>query len=201
MSPRRSIAAAAGTRSAILAHAVDVASVTGLEGLTIGALADDLSMSKAGVVGPFGSKEALQLAALDRAVEIFTDRVWRPAAGAEPGLPRLRALYEARIGYLSEPCFPGGCFLASASPEFDGRPGPVRDGIAAALARWHAVLDADVRTAITAGDLPADADPAQLVFELEAFAVAANQAIQLHRDPSAAERFRRAVARTLPAGT
>src|SRR5690348_12354631 len=104
MSPRRSVAAAAGTRQAILAHAVDVASLSGLEGLTIGTLADDLSMSKAGVVGPFGSKEALQLAALERAVEIFTDRVWRPAADAEPGLPRLRALYESRLAYLTEPC-------------------------------------------------------------------------------------------------
>ena len=197
MSPRRSVAAAAGTRQAILAHAVDVASITGLEGLTIGALADDLSMSKAGVVGPFGSKEALQLAALERAVEIFTDRVWRPAADAEPGLPRLRALCETRIAYLSEPCFPGGCFLAGASPEFDGRPGPVRDAVAAALARWHRVLEADVRTAIDAGDLPADTDPAQLVFELEAFAVAANQAIQLHGDPAAADRYRRATGRLL----
>ena len=197
MSPRRSVAAAAGTRQAILAHAVDVASITGLGGITIGALADDLSMSKAGVVGPFGSKEALQLAALERAVEIFTDRVWRPAAEAEPGLPRLRALCETRIAYLSEPCFPGGCFLAGASPEFDARPGPVRDAIAGALARWQRVLEADARTAVAAGDLPSDTDPGQLVFELEAFAVAANQAIQLYDDPHAPDRYRRATGRLL----
>lgn len=197
MSPRRSVAEAAGTRAAILARAVDVASLHGLEGLTIGTLAVDLRMSKAGVVGPFGSKEALQLAALERAVEIFTERVWRPAAGAEPGLPRLRALCETRIAYLSEPCFPGGCFLAGASPEFDNRPGPVRDAIAAALDRWHGALEADVRTAVAAGDLPAGTDPPQLVFELEAFAVAANQAIQLHADPAAPDRYRHAIARLL----
>lgn len=197
MSPRRSAAAAHDTRRTILARAVDVASVTGLAGLTIGTLADDLSMSKAGVVGPFGSKEALQLAALERAVEIFTDRVWGPAAGAEPGLPRLRALYDARLDYLSEPCFPGGCFLAGAAPEFDNRPGAVRDAVAAALARWHAVLQHEVRAAVTAGDLPPDTDPAQTVFELEAFAVAANGAIQLHGDASAPGRYRRAVDRAL----
>ena len=127
MSPRRSAAAALDTRRTILDHAVDVASLNGLEGLTVGTLAGDLRMSKAGVVGPFGSKEALQLAALERAAEIFAERVWAPAADAEPGLPRLRRLCETRIAYLSENCFPGGCFLASASPEFDGRPGPVRD--------------------------------------------------------------------------
>lgn len=199
MSPRRSAAAALDTRRAILDHAVDVASVQGLEGLTVGTLAGDLRMSKAGVVGPFGSKEALQVAALERAAEIFVERVWTPAADAEPGLPRLRRLCETRIAYLSENCFPGGCFLASASPEFDGRPGPVRDLIAATLSRWHRALEADVRTAMDAGDLPADTDPGQLVFELEAFAVAANQAIQLDGDASAADRYRRATARLLRA--
>ena len=197
MSPRRSAAAALDTRRTILDHAVDVASLQGLEGLTVGTLAGDLSMSKAGVVGPFGSKEALQLAALQRAAEIFVERVWRPAAGAEPGLPRLLALCEARIAYLSEHCFPGGCFLAGASAEFDGRPGPVRDAIAATLARWHRALEGEVRTAVTAGDLPADTDPAQLVFELEAFAVAANQAIQLHDDLAGADRARAAISRIL----
>ena len=197
MSPRRSAAAALDTRRTILARAVDVASVQGLEGLTVGTLADDLHMSKAGVIGPFGSKEELQLAALERAVEIFTDRVWRPAADAEPGLPRLRALYDARFDYLTEPVFPGGCFLAGASTEFDGRPGPVRDAIAAALDRWEAVLRAEVRVAIDAGDLPAGTDPEQLVFELEAFAVAANTALQLHRDPRGARRARIAVERAL----
>src|SRR4051812_31742369 len=118
MSPRRSAAAALDTRRTILDRAVDVASLQGLEGLTVGTLAGELSMSKAGVVGPFGSKEALQLAALERAVEIFTERVWVPAADAEPGLLRLRALCETRIAYLSGNCFPGGCFLASAAPEF-----------------------------------------------------------------------------------
>lgn len=197
MSPRRSVAEAAGTRRTILAHAVDVASVQGLEGLTVGTLADDLAMSKAGVIGPFGSKEALQLAAVERASEIFTDHVWRPAAGCEAGLPRLRALYEARLAYLTEPVFPGGCFLAGASTEFDGRPGPVRDSIAAALERWHGVLEAEVRTAVAAGDLAADTDPAQVVFELEAFAVAANTALQLHRDPAGAQRAFRAIHRVL----
>src|ERR1700754_5312656 len=97
MSPRRSVAEARGTRSAILGRSVAIASTEGLEGLTIGRLAAELGMSKSGVLGHFGSKEALQLAVLDRASEIFRAEVWAPVVAAAPGLTRLRALCERGI--------------------------------------------------------------------------------------------------------
>src|SRR3954447_7754041 len=99
--PRRSAAEARQTRASIIDRAVDVASVDGLEGLTIGRLAGDLGMSKAGVMGHFGSKEALQLAAVENASEACRRAVWEPAAGARPGLQRLVAIAEAWIGHVS----------------------------------------------------------------------------------------------------
>ena len=106
--PRRSAAAVADSRASAVAAAVDLASVEGLEGLTIGRLAGELAMSKSGLIGRFGDKEALQRAVLAAAVQRFTDAVWRPAARAEPGLPRLEAIVEAWIGHLRDGVFPGG---------------------------------------------------------------------------------------------
>lgn len=170
------------TRSAIIRRAVDVASVKGLEGLTLGRLAEDLRMSKTGVLGHFGTKQALQLATLAEAVEVFRETVWRPAADQGPGLPRLAAVCESWIAYLAGDTLPGGCFLTAASCEFDGRPGPVRDAIADALARWQGWLEHEAAAAIDAGDLPTRADAAQIAFELNAVAMGANQSLQLHRD-------------------
>lgn len=197
MSPRRSVADARDTRSAILERAVDVASLQGLEGLTIGSLADDLEMSKAGVIGHFGSKEALQLAALDRAVAVFVERVWSRAAHADAGRARLQALCEAWIAYLAGDCFPGGCVLTAAASEFDGRPGAVRDAVAAQLERWRAALEAEAATAVATGELPTGTDPAQVAFELSALGTGANQAIQLQGDPRAPERALAAMRRVL----
>ena len=137
-------------------------------------------MSKAGVVGGFGSKEGLQLATLEGAIAVWRREVWDRAADAEPGLPRLRAICEAWVAYLDGDVFPGGCFLTAASFEFDGRTGPVRDAIEAAMDLWLRVLAGEVRTAVAAGDLPAETDPEQVAFELNALAVGANQARQLH---------------------
>jgi len=197
MSPRRSAAAARETRGEIVARAVAVASTDGLEGLTIGRLATDLSMSKAGVIGHFGSKEGLQLAALEEAVAIFTREVWEPAAAAPPGRARLEAIRDAWIAHLQSGVFPGGCFLTAASMEFDGRDGPVREQVIAALNRWRAVIERDVRGAIDAGELPRELDPAQVWFEWNAAAVGLNQALQLFGDASAPERARRAMGRAL----
>ncbi len=195
--PRRSVAEALDTRRAILGRAVDVASREGLEGMTIGGLADDLSMSKAGVIGHFGSKQALQLAALEEANAMFTERVWRPAEHFEPGLPRLLAICEAWTAYLAGDCFAGGCFLTQTAAEFDARPGPVRDAVAGSLKRWYKVLGREVRTAVEAGDLPADTDPDQIVFEIGALAAGTNQAIQLHGDRRGPERGLCAMRRAL----
>jgi AcrR family transcriptional regulator len=197
MSPRHSAAAARDTRDAILTRAVDVASLEGLEGLTIGRLAADLRMSKAGVIGQFGSKEALQLATLQQAIERFRGEVWQPVAEIGPGLRRLQAVFDAWISYLERDVFPGGCFLTAASSEFDGRSGPVRDAIAQAMSRWSATLEADADAAREAGQLPADIEPAQVAFELAALALGVNQARQLHRDAHAGDRARSAARRIL----
>jgi len=156
-------------------------------------------MSKAGVIGPFGSKEELQLAALDGAIEIFRREVWERAEGAEPGLPRLTAIAEEWISYLERDVFPGGCFLTAAAAEFDGRPGRVKDAVDRTLILWNKVLEAEVKTAIKAGDLPKSTDPAQISFEMNAIAMSVNQAWQMRSDVSAGDRGRRAMARVLGA--
>ena len=136
--PRRSAADAARTRTAILERSVDLASVEGLEGLTIGRLAADLQMSKAGVLGHFGTKEELQLAALGAARERLPPRdLGAGRQAAAPGRARLLAIADAWLSYLGRDVFPGGCFVAAASCEFDDRPGRVRDAIAA----MHTGLD------------------------------------------------------------
>ncbi|MGW3346500.1 TetR/AcrR family transcriptional regulator [Nonomuraea rubra] len=193
MSPRRSVAEALGTRAAILDRSVAIASMEGLEGLTIGRLAAELGMSKSGVLGHFGSKEALQLAVLDRAGEIFRAEVWVPALPAAPGLARLRVLCEAWISYLERQVFPGGCFFVAAAHEFDGRPGAVRDAVESRFAVWRARLGKEAGRAVDAGELPAGTDPEQVVFELLGVVMALNHTIQLHGDQRAAARARLAV--------
>jgi AcrR family transcriptional regulator len=188
--PRRSQAEAAQTHTAILDRAVDRASTDGLEGLTIGRLAADMRMSKAGVIGHFGSKEQLQLQALEHAIALWTATVWEPVAGTEPGLPRLRAIARRWSAYLGDCPFPGGCFLTSASFEFDDRPGPVRERVREALALWLRVLAADARRA-------GFADPDQVAFELNAIAMGTNHAVRLQGDPKASSRCRKAMERVL----
>jgi AcrR family transcriptional regulator len=197
MSPRRSAVQAAGTRTAIVERAVEVGSVEGLEGLTIGRLAGDVGMSKSGLIRHFGSKEGLQMAALEEATEIFRREVWEQAEADEPGLVRLRAICDAWLSYLERDVLPGGCFLTAAASEFDGRGGPVREATRAAWARWLRVLEAEARTAIDAGQLPANSDPAQIAFELNAICMGLNNARQLHGDPAAPLHARRAVKRVL----
>jgi AcrR family transcriptional regulator len=190
---RKSVAEALGTRSAILDRSVAIASAEGLEGLTIGRLAAELEMSKSGVIGHFGSKEALQLAVLDRAGEIFRAEVWEPAIPADPGLPRLLVLCEAWISYLERGVFPGGCFFVAAAHEFDGRPGVVRDAVESRFDAWRGRLLKETRRALEAGELPDGSDAGQLVFELLGLVMALNHAIQLHHDPEAPRRARRGV--------
>lgn len=200
MSPRNSAEGAAITRENIVAAAVARGSVEGLEGITIGKLAASLRMSKAGVIGHFGNKEALQLAALDQATRTFRAEVWDPVADRPEGIVRLRAVARAWLGHLEGDTFPGGCFLTAASTEFDGRPGPVRDAVDSALSLWERVLAHEARLAVAAGDLPAGTDPKQVAFEMNAIAMAVNQARQLRRDPQAIARGRRAMARLLASG-
>jgi AcrR family transcriptional regulator len=160
--------------------------VEGLEGLTIGRLAADLGMSKAGVIGHFGSKEELQLAALELASDIFREKVWDPAAELEPGLPRLLGILEAWMGYSEDPAFAGGCFIAAASFEWDAREGRVHDALAKVVGRWRRVLIGEIERAKEKGELPEETDPEQAAFSLEALAAGTNPAKQLQGDKDAA---------------
>jgi AcrR family transcriptional regulator len=195
--PRRSQAAVAETRAAVTQAAVERASVDGLEGLTIGALAGVTDMRKSSVFSLFGSKEELQRATLEAAVEQFKDEVWRPVAGERPGLPRLLALCESWLDYHRREAIPGGCFLTTATIEYDARPGPLRDEVAATMEQWLGVLEREARVAIEAGELPADTDPADVAFELNALAAAASYGFQLWRDPRIFERALRSMRRVL----
>jgi AcrR family transcriptional regulator len=177
-------------RAAIIDRAVDVASTDGLEGLTIGRLAAELGISKSGLFGHFGSKEELQLATFDEAARRFIAKVVKPALSHPEGGPRLRALCERYVAYVERPVFPGGCFLATASIEFDGRPGPVRDRIRDGVAAWLGELERQAR-------LAGDPDPAQLAFEVHALVQGANAAFQLLGDRTAFQRAREAIDRRL----
>jgi AcrR family transcriptional regulator len=175
----------ARTRRAIARHAVDVASLDGLSGLSIGRLATDLGLSKSGVQTLFGTKENLQLAAVAAAEEAFADAVVRPAQAVPPGAARLRALVDALIAYTETPLFAGGCFWAANLPDFDSRPGAVRDALWRQHRSWLALLAGEL------GEIPGlDADLA--AFQLDAVLTAANTALRLG-DAGAVTKARRVV--------
>jgi AcrR family transcriptional regulator len=197
--PRRSQAAVAETRAAVTQAAVEQASVEGLEGLTIGGLAGEAEMQKSSVFSLFGSKLQLQLAALEAAIEQFKDEVWEPVAGERPGLPRLLALCDSWLDYHEREVMPGGCFLTTATIEYDARPGPLRDAIAATMKQWLGVLAREAAVAIEAGHLPEETDPADVAFALNALAAAASYGFQLWRDPAVIARARRSMRRVLTA--
>jgi AcrR family transcriptional regulator len=195
--PRRSAAAVAETRSAVTRAAVDRASIEGLEGLTIGGLAEETRMRKSSVFSLFGSKRELQLAALECAVEQFTEEVWAPVADDSPGLVRLLALCDSWLAYHEREIMPGGCFLTTATVEYDARPGPLHDAVARTMKRWLSVLEHEVAVAIDAGELPAETRPADVAFTLNALAAAASYGFQLNRDPSVFDVARRSMRRAL----
>jgi len=185
------------TRTAILDQAARLATVDGLEGLTIGHLALATSMSKSGLYAHFGSKQELQLATIDAARATFVDEVLRPALRAPKGIKRLFAACDAYLSHIERRVFPGGCFFSAASADVGTRPGPVRNAIATQQREWLTVLERLVREAIELGELNPDADPAQLAFELKALLVAANNAFILLDDPTAFARARHAISERL----
>jgi AcrR family transcriptional regulator len=187
------------TRNSILERAVDLASLEGLEGLTIGRLAEDLAMSKSGLFAHFGSKEELQLATLQAASERFISEVFKPALKEPRGYPRLMAICRGWISYLRREVFAGGCFFAAASFEFDGRPGVVRDAIAAAMNDWVGALEKAIRMAQDEGHLERDVDPAQLAFELNSLFFGANFSYQLRNDKKALDHAIKAIEHRLEA--
>ncbi|USG60552.1 TetR family transcriptional regulator [Sneathiella marina] len=178
------------SREMVLEKALQLASVDGLEGLSINRLAGALGTAKSSVHGLFGSKQGLQLAVIEATRKILIDLVMRPSRTAAAGLPRLEALGEAWMAYLDADTFTGGCLLSSASLEMDGRPGPVRDAVAQALQEWLAVLAHNVSAAVGDGDLASDTDPEQLAFELNAIGMSANWHYQLYGNRKAFERGR-----------
>jgi AcrR family transcriptional regulator len=182
---RRSVADALDTRVAILRRAADVASVEGLEGLTIGRLAADLQMSKSGVIGHFGSKEQLQLETVEYAARLFAAQVWEPVRHLRPGLERLLGICASWTAYTAAPSFEGGCFIAGCSFEWDSRTGPVHDALATMIGRWRRRIAREIETAVAAGELAAGLDPAQLAFGIEALAAAVTPARLLHGEADA----------------
>lgn len=181
------------TRRAILETAVHIASAEGLEGLTIGRLALELSMSKSGLFAHFGSKEELQVATVEAARAIFIHEVIKPAFEATQGLLRLWKLCDIWLAYVQSGVFRGGCFFAAAAAEFDSRPGPVRDRIAAIMKEWLAVLRDAIVEAQNAGHLNKEIDATQLAFEVNSLELGANWAFQLYGDPRAFKRAREAI--------
>jgi AcrR family transcriptional regulator len=179
------------TRATILQRAVDVASVEGLEGLTIGRLARELRMSKSGLFAHFGSKEELQLATVEAAAARFYFEVVAPAQAAEEGAARLRAYCDGYLDYLQRSVFAGGCFWAAATTEFDDRPGPVHDVIRAGVAGWLGEL---ARQAALAG---VD-DAAELAFEVYSLSLGANSCSRLLGDERIFTQARAAIERRLP---
>ena len=181
------------TRHAILDVAASLATEEGLEPLSIGRLADATDMSKSGLFAHFGSKEELQLATVDHAAELFVREVIAPAREAPRGLPRVWALCENMIDYAARQVFPGGCFFAAASFEFNRRPGPVRDRIQHMLATWVSYLEHAVEQAQQSGEILQDVSARELAFELDAFAQAANARFQLFEDAAVFADARRAI--------
>ena len=185
------------SRRAVMRLAVDIASVDGLEGLTIGSLATEASMSKGGVVALFGSKEQLQLATVAAAREIFTSTVVTPALEVPRGRARLEALLQNWLSYSESRVFAGGCFFAAATSELASRPGPVRDAIAEAQRDWHAFLGGAIERAVSAGELDPATDAAQLTFELTSLLDGANSLSLLFDSAEPYGRARTTIARLL----
>jgi AcrR family transcriptional regulator len=179
----------ARSRRTILRHAVDIASLDGLDGLSLGRLASDLGISKSGVQTLFGTKEELQVAVAEFAREAFNQAVVGPASTARRGTARLRAIIERWILYAQEPLFAGGCFWAANLSDFDSRPGPVRDTLIQQQRAWRELIAGELRHAAEIGEI-AELDADLAAFELDAVLTAVNTAMRLG-EPSAGETARR----------
>lgn len=176
------------TRASILDRAVDLASVEGLEGLTIGRLASELRMSKSGLFAHFGSKQELQLATVGAAAERFTAAVIAPALDLPDGAPRLRAMAERYLDQIED--YSGGCFWSATSAEYDDRPGLVRDAIAASLDAWLRELERQAKIAGVE-------QPERFAFELFSLVMGANSRYRLSGDRRVFEYAREAIERLL----
>ncbi len=191
--PRHPRADGERTRGAILRAAASLATVDGLEGLSIGNLAAAIGMSKSGLYAHFGSKQELQLATVEEAGQIFAEEVVKPALAAPPGLAQLVAVCEAFFEYLQRRTFPGGCFFAATALEMGTRPGPVKEAVAAFQSGFVALLRGFAATALEQHELPAREDPDRLAFELNGIILATNVNFVLHDDPAVLDLARQVV--------
>jgi AcrR family transcriptional regulator len=188
------------TRSAILLEAVSLATVDGLEGLSIGSLAKATGISKSGVYAHFGSKEELQLATVDVAGRIFKREVIAPALDRDPGLDQLLTVCDSFFEYLRRQIFPGGCFFAGAVLEMGSRPGPVKERVAEFQRLFIELLRQFAETAKLLGQLPSDEDVAMLTFELNGIILATDANFVMNNDPTILQVARRVVRRRLSVG-
>lgn len=189
---RPSTAKGERTRDAILAHALALATRIGVEGVTIGRLADDLEMSKSGLFAHFRSKEALQLEMLRLAGRRMVETVVKPALATARGEPRLRALFDHWLAWEQSPSLPGGCPFMAASFELDDRPGPVRDFVVQNLRDWIDTLAGAARIAVQEGHFRADLDCEQFAQDCQGIGLGFVHASRLMRDPHARTRAQRA---------
>ncbi|QID16905.1 TetR/AcrR family transcriptional regulator [Nitrogeniibacter mangrovi] len=184
----------ARTRQTILDAAVAMASEGGFESLSIGALAGRVGMSKSGLFAHFGSREELQIAAIEAAAARFADLVFAPALKAPRGVPRIEALFQHWLTWVERGGWGGGCPLQAAALEFDDRPGPVRDAVIAHFLRLEKELGRAVQLAIGEGHFRAELDVEQFVFDLFAVVSAAYYRGRLLDDDSTRQRAQRAFA-------
>jgi AcrR family transcriptional regulator len=185
------------TRQGILSVATRIASVEGLEGLTLGRLAGELEMSKSGLFAHFGSKEELQLATIEHARTIYVDQVIVPGLAHPRGMASLYGLCNEYLALMERAVFPGGCFFAAAMAEFDARPGLVRDRVAEIQRQWLDALEKTARDAIVKSELQSTTDAAQLAFELESAMLSSNWYFHLYNERDFFRRARLAVQSSL----
>jgi AcrR family transcriptional regulator len=188
------------TRGAILSAAASLATVDGLEGLSIGNLAAAIGMSKSGLYAHFGSKQELQLATVEEANRILHEQVVQAALAAPPGLAQLVAVCDAFFDYLERRTFPGGCFFAAAALEMGTRPGPVKERVAALQSDFAEMVRGFATTALEQQELPAREDPSRLAFELHGIMLAADTRFVLYDDPAALDLARHIVRQRLGVG-
>ncbi|MDO9356580.1 MAG: TetR/AcrR family transcriptional regulator [Solirubrobacteraceae bacterium] len=194
MAGRRSDEHARATRARILRESLELASHVGFDGITIGGLAKQLDMSKAGVLGHFASKEELQLAVHAEAAATFKREVVDRGREHPPGIQRLLAFCSLWADFIESPPWSGGCILTAASFEFDAQPGPVAARTREGMVSWRSAIQRQAQIAIDDGDLPREHDAAQVAFVIVAMVTGTIQAIQTHRDPTACDRLRTALA-------
>jgi AcrR family transcriptional regulator len=188
--PSRRRADGERSRQAILEEAARLATVEGLEGLSIGRLASAVGMSKSGLYAHFKSKLELQLATIETADTVFRSEVVDPGLAAPAGTARVLALCDAFLSHVERRTFPGGCFFAAVAAEMNVRPGPVRDRIGEFVGGWMGAIEGGIREAQALGEISAEVDPTQLAFETNAMLIGANLAFPLFGDPGILERAR-----------